>query len=84
MNINYDKYDIKFIYQCSSVFREWRGKEIQHDFYKLIFNDQSILEIFVPYYFEELGTERRFISALEKNRLKNRNGKIKNIINKIV
>ena len=60
--------------------RKHRGKDIRHWRYVVIFNDGTELDIFVPHYFETIGTKRRIIKELERNRLKQRSEKINKII----
>jgi len=72
-----DKYNLECIITMScDVERVHRGKEVRHRHYLLLYRDGDEFEIFIPHYFEGVGTKRFFTKELEKNKLKRRSIKI--------
>jgi len=78
--MNWEKeYGVNGISHSGYYYVEHRGKVIKHIKYSIRFIDNNEIDVFVPHYFERLGTERRIIKSIEKNKLKIRLEKINKI-----
>lgn len=60
-----------------------RGKTIIHNRFVVEFHSGEMIKVFVPHYFESIGTERKLTKDIENYKLKIRSKKIINIKRKI-
>jgi len=75
----HEKYNIYRVYMGGYYILEHRGRDKKHIEYFVKLLDGTELNVFVPHYFEQVGTERMFAKAIKKHIIEQRNEKINKI-----
>ena len=83
-NIGTKKYGVIHISGVHSEDKKHRGKQVRHYTWNFVFKDGTTLNISIPHYFEEIGSRRKFIRELEKNKLRKRSIKINKLKQKML